>query len=197
MSKKKVSAAKKHFRRFRSVYVALGIEMLILLFFLPGILQGSDPISTLSLETVSFSVEDVRSIHWSRGSRVYVFSDTDKYIFSPGGSTGGYFNSDIPAILERGDQICITYYTTRGLFGSNHWIVDAYTQTHKLRTMEAFIRDVQVGAVIGIIIFIIVEITYIPGAFAYLWINGIFEPKKKRKKRKKRTQSLKPRFQSK
>ncbi len=184
MSKKKVSAAKKHFRRFRSAYVALGIEMLILLLFLM-IWQGSKPISTLSLETVSFSVEDVRYVHWSRGSRVYVFSDTDKYIFRSSGSTGGYSNSDIPAILERGDQICITYYTTRGLLGSNHWIVDAYTQTHKFRTIEGFISEQRGVTVISIIIFVIVEITYIPGVFAYLWINGIFKFKKKRKKRKK------------
>lgn len=180
---KKKSKANKLFRRYKPLFVILLVEVIMILFFLQ-MWEGSKPIDERSLKETVIRVDEIDDIHWTSGSRVFVFSDSVKYTFINVGIRGGYSNSKLPQMIEVGDELHITYFIEEGIFGPTNLVVDAYTENHVLRTIEGYVNDHKGVRVVETVIFVIIEILYFGFSFLHLWAHDLIKIKKTKKKKK-------------
>lgn len=180
MKRKKKSTIKKHFVRFKPLYAVLLIEVLIVLLFIQ-ILYKSRPISTISLEKTVIVAEDICYDRGISGYHISVFCNSEEYIFPSLGFHSSYPNGKLYQEIELGDKIFITYYQERTVFGYKKFIVDAYTESLVLRTIEEYENGTKGIQIFETISFVIIEILYFAISTVYLWANNLLTIKKKRK----------------
>lgn len=176
----------KFFRRYKPLFIILVIEVMVVLVFVQ-MWNKSKPLDEYSLKYMTICVDEIDDIHWTSGSRVYVFSDSVKYTFRNVGIRGGYSNSKLSQTIEVGDELHITYFIVDGIFGTANVVVDAYTENHVLRTIEGYVSDHKGVRVFETVIFFLMEILYFGFSVLYLWAHDLIKIKKTKKKKKRMT----------
>jgi hypothetical protein len=181
---KKKSKANKFRQWYRPLLIILLIQLLLSLLFF-RMWQGSAPLSQRTLIETTIRVEEVDALHWKGGSRVYVFSDSVKYIFFNATSDGQYPNSKLPDMIRVGDELHLTYFVEKGIFEPTNHVVDAYSENHVLRTLDGYVKSHAGSRVFGTVMFAILEILFWGISGLRLWSIGWFQAMKRKKKRKK------------
>ena len=174
---------KKHFRRYKPLYVAMIAQVLIIFFFC--LLWKASTPSTHVLKNAVIDVDDVKYVSWTKGSFVIVHSDDEEYVFYNLGYHSKYPNSKLAQAIEVGDELNITYFTQERLFGSRNVILDAYSQTNVFRTIDEYTQSKEGNGIWVIVLFVLIESIYLPAAIIYLKCCNLFKTKKKHRRRDK------------
>lgn len=111
------------------------IQLLILIgFYL--MLYGTKPTPVESTEFASITVDDIRYSNIG-GPFLVVSSGSEKYIFSNSGYPDQYSVDQLSEIISVGDCLSIRYEQRFSIrFGIHNHIIDAYSDTHRLRSIE-------------------------------------------------------------
>ena len=175
---------KNHFIRYKPLYVAIFLEIIIVLTFIQ-LWCNARPVSEGDLLNTTIVVDDVRYVSGTKTSRLYVFTESQKYYFP---NLGKISNSKLSDMINIGDELFITYYTKDGLFTTTNRIVDAYSQTQVLRTTEEYLSSYKGVRVIETVVFILVELLFFTVAGFYLYIFNIIKIKKRRPRKQNKTE---------
>ena len=189
--KKKTSKTKLHFKQYKSIYVLIALEVIMVWFFL---LAWSDcsPLSSKNLDDVTIYVEHTTRLS-GKQSLFVVYSGDESYYFPSRGSYAGYTNSKLGDVIQRGDKIHLTYFEDRWLLGfaKRNMVVEAHTDTVQLRTVEEYMESKEGLQSFFAILFVLGEVLYCFGVFAYFRANRkrfaqLRKTRKKRREKRKR-----------
>ncbi len=179
--------------KLKDIYRALAIFLLIQLILLALFLLEYDADGPLSLENCEHNqiiVEDKYNVRRGRGSwgLLHVTFDGDTYVFSKSKLTTKELYETI-SIGESIDVYCVESYD---LFSGKYlWVVDARTESNVYADIDIYNRDTQVGNVIAIIVFSVLEtlLLAVLGFDIFLYSNEIKSLLKKRKNNLKKKNS--------
>lgn len=169
---------KKHLRHYKPLYAVIFVQILIGLLFVQ-VLYDSRPINALPLESSVIVVEDICYERGISGRYISVYSNSEEYIFPRLGFHTSYPNGKLFDAITVGDKMFIKYFPKKELFSYKKYIVDAYTESKVLRTIEEYERGKNGVWIFELIIFTITEIFYLVASAGYLWANNLFKIKKK------------------
>ena len=176
--------AKKHFRRYKPLYIAIFLEIIIVLTFIQ-LWCNAKPVSEQDLLKANIVVEDVRYISGKNISRLIISANSQKYHFP---NIGKISNSKLSDMINEGDELFITYYPKDGLFTTTNRIVDAYSQTQVLRTTEEYLSSYKGVRVIETVGFILVELLFFTIAVFYLYIFDVIKIKRRKTQKQNKTE---------
>ena len=156
---------KNKFRKKGIFFKFLAIQCVIFLLF-SMIMYMSQPVDKDKVQNSIIVVDDTQFVRVAREYRFIIFSNGIQYSFSNSPSSG-LSNTELYNTVQIGDEISIQYIEKCGLLGKKNWVLDAQTDTEKLRCIEKYYEDKAKTSILVIVIFALIEILFLTIIFIY------------------------------